>query len=143
VPYPIDLTKSILDATVTRDFMSHRFGGSNCSCFPRIKQERVDEHGYNDFMYLNLDLNPHAPQVPGAPGLYFEPGKSDPDFEWADPQRLYSRITGGAWQKMGIYQMTRSSPLSIEELARGDMRKVRFSSRILTKKVCSSLANRC
>ncbi|THU78144.1 hypothetical protein K435DRAFT_845899 [Dendrothele bispora CBS 962.96] len=132
--YPISLEPSILHSTVTRQFMCHQYGGSNAACFPNISQERVEKHGYNDFMYLNLNLNPHAPQVPGAPGLYFNatarPLIADDDEDdkvdnWPDLQRVYVRLEGGVWLKVGIYKMTRSKPLSKEEMGRDDMAKMR------------------
>ena len=66
----IDLDKFTLDKTISRDFMSDRYGGSNIACFPTIGREKLEHHGRDNFMYMNMRYHPHAPQVPGAPGLY-------------------------------------------------------------------------
>ncbi|THU89178.1 hypothetical protein K435DRAFT_865582 [Dendrothele bispora CBS 962.96] len=126
--FPIDLDITTLNTTITRDFMSDRYGGSNIACFPKISKEKIRRHGYNDFMYLNMRFHPHAPQVPGAPGLYFRPGKARPsDTEWTENRvyRLFTRLSSGIWLKMGLYVIGFSEPLSIEEWKRNDMKTMR------------------
>ncbi|KAJ7911130.1 hypothetical protein B0H13DRAFT_2010649 [Mycena leptocephala] len=79
-PYPIDLDRDILDVTVRRDFMSDNYGGNPQETYPKISEAFVKKTGLRNFMYLNLNFNPHCPEIPGAPGLLFGvtcPGDSD------------------------------------------------------------------
>ncbi|KAJ6544249.1 hypothetical protein B0H19DRAFT_298256 [Mycena capillaripes] len=71
-PYPIDLERDILDVTVTREFMSNEYGGNPQMTFPPISDEYFPKTGLKRFMYLNLLINPQCPEVPGAPGLFFD-----------------------------------------------------------------------
>ncbi|THU89166.1 hypothetical protein K435DRAFT_560385, partial [Dendrothele bispora CBS 962.96] len=123
--FPIDLDITTLN-TITRDFMSDRYGGSAIACRPTISKEKLRRHGYNDFMYLNMRYHPHAPQVPGAPGLYFRPGKGRPR-DWTENRvyRAFTRLSSGIWLKMGLYVLGFSEPLSIEEWRRNDMKTMR------------------
>ncbi|THU94632.1 hypothetical protein K435DRAFT_966781 [Dendrothele bispora CBS 962.96] len=146
--YPNFRDPSILCSTVSRRFMSHRYGGSKATCFPNIRQKRVKEHGYNDFMFLNPNLNPHAPQIPGAPGLYLEVRPSKADYNvnnFPNLKRVYVRLRVGAWLKVGIYKLTRSEPLSKEEMSRADMAKMRsaWADQIATRKSKWGKSMRC
>ncbi|KAJ7100097.1 hypothetical protein B0H15DRAFT_944468 [Mycena belliarum] len=83
-PYPIDLEKEVLDATVTREFMSHTYGGNPQVMYPTIGKKFLDKTGMKYFMYPNLSYNPHCPEVPGAPGLLFHvdcPGYTDDEAD--------------------------------------------------------------
>jgi hypothetical protein len=71
-PYPIDLEKDILDVTVTREFMSAKYGGNPQATYPTIGKAFVEKTGLEYFMYLSLLHNPYCAQVPGAPGLLFD-----------------------------------------------------------------------
>ncbi|KAF5374200.1 hypothetical protein D9758_004621 [Tetrapyrgos nigripes] len=127
-PMPINLIKTILDIPVRREFMRDRYGGSAISCFPGIAQERVDQHGYSDFMYLNMKYHPNAPQVPGAPGLFYNAGETNEDWtdpSWGKKMRVFTRLESGVWLKMGIYDLFYSKPLSREEWSRDDMATMR------------------
>lgn len=70
-PYPITFDKNILDQSFPRLFISHLYGGDTQSTSPNIGKAKLAQHGLNDFMYANLLYQPHAPEVPGAPGLFF------------------------------------------------------------------------
>ncbi|KAF5374203.1 hypothetical protein D9758_004624 [Tetrapyrgos nigripes] len=70
-PIPIALDKLTMDVTVSRAFMSATYGGNTRYTFPKISRKFFEKHGMADFIYINMDYNPHAPQVPGAPGLKF------------------------------------------------------------------------
>jgi len=122
----IDLDKFTLDKTISRDFMSDRYGGSNIACFPTIGREKLEHHGRDNFMYMNMRYHPHAPQVPGAPGLYFHPGEAG-SIEWDTVQLVFTRLTSGKWCQMGDYELAYSKPLSAEEWNRPDMKTVRLS----------------
>jgi hypothetical protein len=51
-----------------------------------VPQKKFAVHGLDDFTYPNLDLNPYAPEVSGAPGLFFVPS-NEPAEEWRPLQR--------------------------------------------------------
>jgi hypothetical protein len=89
--------------------------------FPKIADERLAIHGLNDFMYPNLDMNPYAPEVPGARGLFFVPRPSDrPAEEWPEVQRVITRIASAKWQYVGQYRMRPAASLTKEEWASQD-----------------------
>src|SRR6266436_3649189 len=71
-PYEINLPPHITSVEIKRVFMSKTYGGSFVKTFPSISRKFFDRHGMNDFMYMTCDYNPLAPQIPGAPGLFFE-----------------------------------------------------------------------
>ncbi|THU82992.1 hypothetical protein K435DRAFT_690410 [Dendrothele bispora CBS 962.96] len=129
--FPIDLDVTTLNTTITRDFMSNRYGGSSVSCFPTISEEKFRQHGYNDFMYLSMKYHPHAPQVPGAPGLFFQPGTAsqrntdDSELNENKIYRVFTRLSSGIWLKVGLYEFGTSEPLSVEEWTRKDMKTMR------------------
>lgn len=60
------------EAMVTRLFMSAEYGGNPVKTFSTPKESFLRRHGMNDFMYVNTDYQPHAPEVPGAPALWFD-----------------------------------------------------------------------
>jgi len=113
-PFPIPLDRSISEVMVTREFLSHHYGGNPQETLPSISAKRVAIHGINDFMFPNLDFNPHAPEVPGAPGLFFE-AQGCPADDWPKVQRVITRIDSGRWLYIGQYQMTPNPSLTKEE----------------------------
>jgi hypothetical protein len=113
-PYPIPLAKDIQDVTFTRHFISYHYGGNTQEPFPSIGQFFLDKHGLDDFMYPNLEYNPHAPEVPGAPGLFFE-AIGGPAYNWPQEQRVISRIKQGEWQYQGQYVLAPAKSLTKEE----------------------------
>jgi len=85
--------------------MSKTFGGSEQGIFPPIGKKFLDLHGMDDFMYLNPDFQPEGPQVPGAPGLYFNLEKGG---DFSQIMRVLTRLKVGVWQYMGMYRVNRS-----------------------------------
>ncbi|KIY53015.1 hypothetical protein FISHEDRAFT_11916, partial [Fistulina hepatica ATCC 64428] len=69
----VRLDKNDVDVVASRAFLSNYYGGNTQATFPKVRKEKVAEHGLNDFMYPSLVINPMAPQVPGFPGLWFSP----------------------------------------------------------------------
>ncbi|RDB20371.1 hypothetical protein Hypma_012570 [Hypsizygus marmoreus] len=118
-PYPIPLDKSIIDVEITRRFLSHHYGGGEVAMFPQIGKKFLDVHDLRDFMYPNLDHNPHCPEVPGAPGLYFS-ADGVHAWPWPDIQRVITRIRSGRWQYQGQYQLAPVKSLTKEEWASQD-----------------------
>ncbi|SJL01152.1 uncharacterized protein ARMOST_04470 [Armillaria ostoyae] len=96
--FEVPLDHDVRDVAVTRLFMSNKYGGSPQDTFPRVAQSFLREHHMDDFMYLNLAMNPHAPQVPGAPGLFFD--ADEPVDEFSKTRRVFSRIRSTQWEYM-------------------------------------------
>ncbi|KAG6900120.1 hypothetical protein C0993_002655 [Termitomyces sp. T159_Od127] len=121
-PYPITLEKEIQDVMVKRRFISSLYGGDTQSTLPHIGKHFLDAHGLDDFMYPNLDLNPHAPEMPGSPGLFFGANGEDATT-WNDghgpevPMRVITRIRPGIWQYQGQYVLSPAQSLTREEWA--------------------------
>lgn len=89
--------------------------------FPKISTKKLVIHGLNDFMYLNLNLNPQAPQFPGAPGLFFDvdstPGSPPEDVDDGRIHRLFSRLDSAIWAYCGHYKKKQVKSLTKEEWA--------------------------
>ncbi|KAK0448084.1 hypothetical protein EV421DRAFT_2033136 [Armillaria borealis] len=115
--HEVPLDRDVRDVVVDRLFMSKVYGGNSQETFPRVAQKFLDVHHMDDFMYLNLNMNPHAPQVPGAPGLFFE---ADDMVEPVDElgskiKRVFSRIDSAQWEYMGQYKMEPVASLTMDE----------------------------
>ncbi|KAJ6607883.1 hypothetical protein B0H10DRAFT_536072 [Mycena sp. CBHHK59/15] len=114
--YPIDLEKHIRDVTVRRDFMSENYGGNTQATFPIISQEFIDKTGISSFMYPNLSFNPHCPEVPGAPGMFFGTRLTGESAgEWTGQERVISRLDQGVWLYVGQYELEPAPSLTIQE----------------------------
>lgn len=118
-PYPI-VREDTTDAIVTRYFMSAVYGGSPVDTFPPIKKELLAKHGLNDFMYPSLEMNPEAPQLPGAPGLFYEGGFGRPADEWPRIQRVIVRLGRSLWFYVGSYKLAPTDSLTRLEWANQD-----------------------
>ncbi|KAK0483233.1 hypothetical protein IW261DRAFT_1332468, partial [Armillaria novae-zelandiae] len=95
---------------VSREFISKYYGGNPQSTFPSIGQRFIDLHGDIDYMYLNLDYNPHAPQVPGAPGLFY-----GWEGDGTEMFRLIVCVGRREWTYMGEYKTGPYAPLTVDE----------------------------
>lgn len=115
--FPVTLDPEIANFPVPRIFFSSTYGGSFVETFPTIAAEKFADHGYDNFMGLNMDYHPNAPQTVGAPGIWLD---CDP-FDWSrDPlQRVLSRISSypALWLYCGQYRIIRSEPLTTAEWA--------------------------
>ncbi|KAL0566579.1 hypothetical protein V5O48_015433 [Marasmius crinis-equi] len=65
-----------LNFTVTRMFVSHKFGGSCQSSRPRLRKETKDKmiqdgFGEGSLTFMSLEYNPYLPQMPGKAGITF------------------------------------------------------------------------
>ncbi|KIM42680.1 hypothetical protein M413DRAFT_26695 [Hebeloma cylindrosporum] len=107
------------EVKVTRIFMSQTYGGNSQRTYPPIGAHFLAKHGMNDFMYINKKYQIEAPEIPGAPGLFFCTG--DTHASDVSARRVLVSIKQGIWQYLGQYQMARSctpSPfLTTEEWA--------------------------
>jgi hypothetical protein len=122
--YVIDLPLAEINQMVSRKFMSANYGGSMQATFPQIREEKLAEHGLDDFMYLHLNYQPYAPQTPGGCGLWFSTdGDSEP---WEGITRVLTRdLNSAMWQYMGQYEVKAAASLEMAEWLQQDL-KVRF-----------------
>ncbi|KAK0448326.1 uncharacterized protein EV420DRAFT_1750982 [Desarmillaria tabescens] len=128
--FPIPLPPTTSNVGFPRDFISTHYGGNTQSTFPSIGKHFIDLHGDIDYMYLNLCYNPHAPQVPGAPGLFYGwSGDSTMTF------RIISRTESSEWTYVGEYKTGPCAPLTVQEWnSQERVVKMTWAQGILTKK---------
>lgn len=115
------LDQATREVVVTRWFMASTYGGNMEESFPTPAKKFYDKHGMNDFMYLRPELQPEAPQLPAAPGLWFCIAPSNEPFE--GPKRVFAKmipLSGSkkrVYQFMGMYQVHPAVPpyLTVEE----------------------------
>lgn len=69
-PYPINIEDDIKWSTVTREWVSKKYGGNPQAGCPTINTKKF-KHGIEDMTFMTYDFNPNAPRVPGTPGLSF------------------------------------------------------------------------
>ncbi|KII83374.1 hypothetical protein PLICRDRAFT_95931 [Plicaturopsis crispa FD-325 SS-3] len=136
-PFHVDLDETIKGQVFTRVLISNLFGGNTQATFPSILKERLDEHGKDDFMFLSRDYNPHAPQITGAPGLFYGVyGKSTPTDLAAQPKylrRLFTRLDTGAWLYVGQYHQYRAPNLTLDEyMGLADHVKLTWANNVCT-----------
>ena len=101
------IDKTSQEATVSRQAMSARYGGSTQSRCPRIGRAALARHGMDDFMYLNNEMQPVAPSVPCAPGLFIgREGSQDT----TGVKRQFTRLGPNEWLYVGQYELAPSDP---------------------------------
>ena len=112
--YDITLPRAQMELTVSRDFMSSVYGGSMQATCPDIGKEKLATHPFRKFVYLHLDYQPHAPQVPGAPGLFLGTGIGVGE-DWKGRQKVLTRLASNKYQYMGEYDIRGSTPFTLAE----------------------------
>ncbi|KAI0059311.1 hypothetical protein BV25DRAFT_1139076 [Artomyces pyxidatus] len=112
VPVTVQLETRIRNVTVTREFMAKTFGGSARQTFPAISAKHVRAHGYKHFMFMNLNWNPCAPQLPGAPGLWFSQQPAEGEMP---VHRVFVRRDNNSWLYVGQYTITPAPSLTQTE----------------------------
>ncbi|TFK60017.1 hypothetical protein BDN72DRAFT_553865 [Pluteus cervinus] len=115
--FPVSLPKHEQDHAFSRLFISSIYGGSVKGSRPAIGASFFDKTGLKDFLYLNLEHHLHAPQVPGAPGLYLSltmSGKG-PGIDISGVWIVFTRLASDEWGYMGLYELKLSQPLRKEE----------------------------
>lgn len=84
--------------------------------FPIISKKKLEEHGLDDWGFPSLEFNPHAPQVPGAPGLLYEPeGTVAEDRSFR--KRVFTRLDKEKWIYVGMYMFAAAESLTLQEFA--------------------------
>jgi hypothetical protein len=110
--YDITVPAHILEAAFSREYIKDTYGGNMIHTFPPIAQKHVDRHGLRNFMFLNRDFNPYAPQIPGAPGLFFE---CEEYTKERGIQRVFTRLAVNEWQQEGFYELVPCLSLTKDE----------------------------
>ena len=52
--FPITVEDEIKEFSVSRAFLSTKFGGGRVDTYPTIEAEKFRSHGFGNFMYVNL-----------------------------------------------------------------------------------------
>jgi len=95
--------------------------------FPHIGEEKFDQHGMDDFMYLHLDYHPFAPQTPGGCGLWFSTEEEDPESDFEGLKRVFTRDSKSAiWQYMGQYKVKGAQSLTLDEWLKQSDKVMRY-----------------
>lgn len=100
---------------VTRQFMSETYGGSPQEVQPIIGDLYRIDHDMDDFFYMNTEYQPEAPEVPGAPGLWFST-ESGSDIGL---RRVFTKIKDrtakhdNKWLYVGQYELCAATPSSL------------------------------
>ncbi|KAI0666109.1 hypothetical protein C8Q78DRAFT_985175 [Trametes maxima] len=115
-PFPVTLPEPLRSATVTRRQLAKHYGGSEMDTFPKPGADKFAVHGRANFMCINLQWNPNAPQVPGHGGLFFDstfPGDAWTAREKHSPlQVLFVRLSGNKWLYLGEYEVGEAPALT-------------------------------
>ena len=138
-PFVVDLNPKIRDVAVSRNFMRSYFGAHKRHRFSEPEQDRVDNHGYDHFVFINKvrtkspswlsvfylearpfvqDVNPQAPSGPGQPGIITRfDEKPWPKY---DQYRIFRRtnVSPAKWQYIGLYKATKLPAWTPEEMKR-------------------------
>ena len=110
--FRIEANEEIREYTFPRYYFSSRFGGGPVMTFPVIAPKKLREHGIDNWAFLSTEMNPHAPTLPGAPGLFFRPYVDRPPP--AD-KRLFVRLRHNRWLYCGTYRFTTARSLTSGE----------------------------
>ncbi|KAM5530160.1 hypothetical protein V8D89_016162 [Ganoderma adspersum] len=112
--YPIPLPKAVSEFQFKREYISHLYGGNTQETFPKPRDEMLKLHALNDWSFLSLDYNPHAPTKPGHSGLFFSSHRATPEWCANRIYRTIVRVMSGKWVYMGQYKMEAGLSLTAE-----------------------------
>ncbi|KAF9530953.1 hypothetical protein CPB83DRAFT_146627 [Crepidotus variabilis] len=114
-PFEIGLPRAMTDQSVTREFMARTYGGSMQATCPTIGEKNRRRHNYDNFTYLHPAYHPHAPLLPGRPGLFF---CCSGGGDWPGLQRVFVRDPDPKltiWTYLGQYDIKSCPSLTKEE----------------------------
>ena len=107
--HPVPLPKHIAEFGFSRAYISHLYGGNPQDVFPPPSREKVEWHGLDDWAFLSLEWNPHAPTRPGFSGLYFTmdgAATCDERETLEHVKRTFVRLGPNRWIYLGQYTFT-------------------------------------
>ncbi len=116
--YTVPMDQADASVPGSREFFSHHFGGApqgTCRSSGKKFLQDHPEARRRDFISLKLTWNPHAPSIPGAPGLYFGAGAEDDWTEDMSPLSMLIFLGSGQWLYLGEYKMGKTAPLTTRE----------------------------
>ncbi|KAI0686135.1 hypothetical protein C8Q76DRAFT_761790 [Earliella scabrosa] len=108
--YPISLPAEISERGFRRAYIASLYGGNIQETFPHPRKDMLEWHKLDDWMFLTLDYNPHAPTRPGFSGLFFSGGRAVDN--WTAIQRTFVRLKPSHWVYMGQYRMRAGTSLT-------------------------------
>ncbi|KAI0640596.1 hypothetical protein C8Q79DRAFT_445861 [Trametes meyenii] len=106
--YPIPLPKDVAEFPLRRDYITSLYGGSMQATYPQPSEELLEWHGIDDWMFLSMDFNPHAPTKPGCSGIAFD------CTDTPMTRRLFVRLAPAQWVYMGQYRVELGKDLTSE-----------------------------
>ncbi|KAI0689654.1 hypothetical protein BC835DRAFT_232831 [Cytidiella melzeri] len=105
------ISSADLNFTVSRALMSHLYGGSPQSTFPKPSHSKLRD-GVDDLAFINHNLNPYAPRRPGATGLLFV---INPEWTGRMTKQLFICVKPTQWLYLGLYKFVPATPLTAVE----------------------------
>lgn len=109
----IKVTLDIKLKTVSRKFLSMTYGGSPQEAFPKIGAVNLARHNKEHWMLFSPLLHPHAPQLPGEPGVWYRSNPFAPDYQLQEKvHHTFVRIESGKWRYLGGYRCYVAEPLT-------------------------------
>ncbi|KAI0751876.1 hypothetical protein C8Q80DRAFT_604142 [Daedaleopsis nitida] len=113
--YPIPVPKAIAEYGFHRPYIHKLYGGNPRDTFPKIGKEWLKWHGLDDWAFLSLAFEPHAPTRPGYPGLHFSSLRARESWEGtARPLRTFVRVRDHKWVYMGQYKYSPGRSLTTD-----------------------------
>ncbi|TDL18399.1 hypothetical protein BD410DRAFT_793297 [Rickenella mellea] len=114
-PLEVNVATKLLDATITRKFLSNICGGRMQSTFsdPDAKREYGKNRSAKTFVRLVQEFNGYAPQKPGMPGLFF--GNSRYHVWPVSQEQVFTRLRSGDWLYQGDYEFIRCQSMTCAE----------------------------
>lgn len=97
---------------MSKRFLPSAYGVGAQDIFPIIGPQKLAQHGIKIFMYVNVEIHSHAPQLVGNPGLFFNSERAN---NWDELFYVFVRLKSAEWLYVGIYCLIPSPSLSKEE----------------------------
>ncbi|TFK65837.1 hypothetical protein BDN72DRAFT_177927 [Pluteus cervinus] len=117
--YKVPLEKSLQDHAFPRKFIqcmnAYGLGGNIREEYPTVSSKVSNKTGITSLAFGDLVTHVHAPQVPGAPGLFFTTGR-DRAEDVPEPRHTFTKLDSG-WCYMGLYQFFGAPSLTKQEWA--------------------------
>ncbi|KZT10770.1 uncharacterized protein LAESUDRAFT_755443 [Laetiporus sulphureus 93-53] len=110
--YPVTLDPFIRNKVARRGFFDKHFGGDQHRFCTSPDQAKFN-HGYRNFMFPDLLMNPHIPQRPGEPGLLC---RATTEKEWLPGDvKVIIGLGDAKYLYVGEYVLSPAAPLSKQE----------------------------